>query len=407
MKIKKRGIMLDNNFNQEEAKRLIRELKEVKEEWLETKPGRGGGQYLGNKTIIQILNNVALGWDFLVRKEWREEIYKYDKQSQGYVFDGYVYHVRGALTIPHLGTREQYGAKVAVGGKDNQDSAYKAAASNCMNKCASLFGIGESVYANIKVEMGEDKQYEQMQNNPEYVMQQEQQYQQQQYQQQQPMQYQQQPMQQQGMQQPMQQQYQQQGMQQQYQQQGNFNQPLQEQTEMMGTSLVMEQQPMQQYQQQFQTEMVDPFANIDPFALDQSIMVKEEDLPFNQSPVQNGYQADQPIMPIAVNMEANYVDAMPNQVDMTPNQVNVEAVSVDMTPTYSPEVNSNNPWGTSEIIQQMQIFESHKVRLGLAKSNDIIPHLRNYYKDENACMETVQPTDLVNLNNYLSTVTAY
>lgn len=144
-------------------------LKDCKDEWLETKPGRGGGKYLGVNTIRQILDAAAGYWDFKIEEQWKEEVHRFDKNSNAWVFDGYVFHIKGSIHIPLLGTRSQFGSKVAVGGKDNQDSAYKAAASNCLNKCASLFGVGESVYSKVQVNMEDQNQYNQMQQNPNYA----------------------------------------------------------------------------------------------------------------------------------------------------------------------------------------------------------------------------------------------
>lgn len=154
-------------LTREEAKDMIEKLKEVKDEWLEKEP-KTKKAYISNKTITQILNNIAGIWDFIIKKEWREEVYKYNKESRTYNFDGYVYHVLGSLRIEGLGVREQYGCKVAIGGKENQNSAYKSAASNAMNKCASMFGVGEPIYAKFKVEQDE---YEIIKNSDEYRVQ--------------------------------------------------------------------------------------------------------------------------------------------------------------------------------------------------------------------------------------------
>jgi hypothetical protein len=143
-----------------QVKRL---LKTCKDEWLESKPGAKGGKFLGVNTVRQILDHAVDGityWDFGITQQWKEEVYRQNKSNNQWELDGYVYHVRGYLYIPGVGHREQYGCKIAIGGKDNQDSAYKAAASNCLVKCSSMFGVGEDVYSKIKVEMEEEEKYE-------------------------------------------------------------------------------------------------------------------------------------------------------------------------------------------------------------------------------------------------------
>src|SRR5690625_3815324 len=112
-------------------------LRECKDEWLEKKPGQGNITYMSHNTMRQILDNAVRGityWQFTVLEQWREEIFAFNKHTNSYYFDGYVYHVKGSMVIPGIGRREQYGSKPGIGGKSNQDSAYKAAASNCFTK---------------------------------------------------------------------------------------------------------------------------------------------------------------------------------------------------------------------------------------------------------------------------------
>lgn len=332
---------MEFKYDVEEAKKIRETLKECKDEWLESKPN-GHGKYLGVNTIRQILDSAAGYWDFTILEQWREEVYKFDKSSRTYNFDGYVYHVKGELYIPLLGRRSQFGSKPAVGGKDNQDSAYKAAASNCLNKCASLFGVGESVYSKIKVDIEEEQQYQQMQQDPNYYMQ------------------------------PAQQQnnvYQ-------MPQQNNVYQ-MQQQNQMQYQQQQQMQQPIQQTVQQVNQEM--------------AMGNTGTDLPFEQPPVNN--------QPISYQAEPIQANAQPIQNNAEPVQVSMKPVNVSSEP-----IQTNNPWNTPEVLRQMQIFESHKQRLGLLKNNDIVPHIRNYFKDEKADMNAITPENLEGFNNYLQTI---
>ncbi len=158
----------------EDVSKIREKLKECKSEWLQKKEASGGKpatEYMGVNTVRQIIDNAVQGityWDHGIKHQWREEVHKYDKSQRVWNFDGYVYHVLAYIMIPGLGRREQFGAKVAVGGKDNQDSAYKAAASNALVKAAALFGVGEAIYSKIKIEDEEQQMYEQIQQNPQY-----------------------------------------------------------------------------------------------------------------------------------------------------------------------------------------------------------------------------------------------
>lgn len=158
----------------EALKKVKEKLKECKDEWLEK--NAKGKPSLGVWTVQQILDNATEGvttWDFIIEEQWREEVSKFNKNSGTWMFDGFVYHVRGYLHIEGLGRRTQYGSKVAIGGKDNQNSSYKAAASDCLKKCASLFGVGSSIYSRIKIET--EDAYNQTQQDNAYQMQQQQQ----------------------------------------------------------------------------------------------------------------------------------------------------------------------------------------------------------------------------------------
>jgi len=153
----------------DQIKKIKEKLRACKDEWLEE--DEKGRKVLGHNTVRQIIENAVDGatyWDFDIDHQWREEVYKYDKKTGTWSFDGYVYHVRGSLFIAGIGQRTQYGCKVAIGGKDNQNSAYKAAASDCFKKCASLFGIGEEIYSKIKIDT--DDEYTQLQADPNYMM---------------------------------------------------------------------------------------------------------------------------------------------------------------------------------------------------------------------------------------------
>lgn len=143
----------------EKIKDIREKLKECKEDWLESKLENVNHKYIGSKTVTRILDYATDGityWDFELVEQWREEVYQYDRNTGTWFFDGYVYRVKGYLFIPGLGQRSQYGSKVIIGSTGNSDGAYKSAASCCLNNCASMFGIGSSIYDKIKIETDEN-----------------------------------------------------------------------------------------------------------------------------------------------------------------------------------------------------------------------------------------------------------
>lgn len=117
--------------------------------------------YIGGHTVIRLLNKAFnYQWSFeIVTEEIIESLPKpmYDgwgKNRKAVMENGVhkleaqppVAKVLGRLTVPGLGIKEQYGSKVLIGGATEQESAFKAASTDSLKKCASLFGIGLELY---------------------------------------------------------------------------------------------------------------------------------------------------------------------------------------------------------------------------------------------------------------------
>lgn len=137
------------------AKEVI--TRPISESLIKVKPGKGANSYISGSTVIDHLNE-AFGylWTFESLEQWIQQSEdkfnpKYDKEPQP---QGPVAHVKGRLTafLPQEdGTiltikKEQYGSKTVIGGQSDQESVFKAAATDAMKKCASLFGIGLELY---------------------------------------------------------------------------------------------------------------------------------------------------------------------------------------------------------------------------------------------------------------------
>ena len=99
---------------------------------LEVRQGGGGRSftYITTHAVINRLNRACkYQWDFRITDQH---------------FEGDILVCRGELTIPGLGTRAQVGVqKVAANGGED---LLKGAASDCLKKCASLFGVGIQLY---------------------------------------------------------------------------------------------------------------------------------------------------------------------------------------------------------------------------------------------------------------------
>lgn len=69
-------------------------------------------------------------------------------------------------------------------------------------------------------------------------------------------------------------------------------------------------------------------------------------------------------------------------------------------------VHADNPWNTPENIEQINIFQEHKKRLNLDNDRDLLPHVRDYFKDEHASIASITPEILKDFNNYLINIQA-
>lgn len=125
------------------------------------KQREGGGKkilsYISGSTVIDLLNE-AFGymWSWQVDEQWIQQSQpkfnpKYDKEP---VPQSPVAHVRGTLTVLMVqedGSRVElkkvgFGSKAVLGGQSDQESVFKAAATDALKKAASLFALGAQLY---------------------------------------------------------------------------------------------------------------------------------------------------------------------------------------------------------------------------------------------------------------------
>lgn len=102
---------------------------------IEKREGGGGKMldYVATETVIRRLNNRVGVWDFKITDT--------KVMPAG---DAQLLVIWGEMTIPGLGTRAGTGVQVIHprGGED----MWKGAASDCLKKCATLFGVGIDLY---------------------------------------------------------------------------------------------------------------------------------------------------------------------------------------------------------------------------------------------------------------------
>lgn len=113
---------------------------------IEKREGGGGKMldYVATETVIRRLNNTVGVWDFRIT----------DTKIMP-AGDSQLLVTWGEMTIPGLGTRAGTGVQMLHprGGED----MWKGAASDCLKKCATLFGVGIDLYG-PDLEAGEIRQ---------------------------------------------------------------------------------------------------------------------------------------------------------------------------------------------------------------------------------------------------------
>lgn len=100
-----------------------------------------GYLFINGDSVIHMLNGAFnYQWSFETVDHQLNKGFDFKNNEQPPIIN-----VLGRMTVPGLGVREQWGSSVMKGKSDIQSSAYKAASTDAMKKCASMFGIGIDV----------------------------------------------------------------------------------------------------------------------------------------------------------------------------------------------------------------------------------------------------------------------
>jgi len=148
-------------YDKEHAKKLLD--TKLHGAWIEQrKQGNTMLSYIGGHIVIRLLNKAFNGaWSFEILEEQlidslpkprveyinNKRTHVQDKEGN-YLYDPQPPYIRvkGRMEVPGMGIREQYGTKVLIGGATEQEHASKAAATDALKKCASLYGVGLELY---------------------------------------------------------------------------------------------------------------------------------------------------------------------------------------------------------------------------------------------------------------------
>lgn len=142
-------------------------------ELIRTRKGGGNKElsYISGITVIDKLNTIfGIGsWSWTVKQYWIEKgVPFFNKNSKNkdaednfgnkghYDEQGPIAHVLGTLTVNLIDDvhgiitihKDGFGSKSILGKQNDQESIYKAAATDALKKAASLIGIGSQLYRN-------------------------------------------------------------------------------------------------------------------------------------------------------------------------------------------------------------------------------------------------------------------
>lgn len=62
---------------------------------------------------------------------------------------------------------------------------------------------------------------------------------------------------------------------------------------------------------------------------------------------------------------------------------------------------ADNPWNSPGIEQELERLKNNKIRLNISTDSQLLPHVREFFKDENASFGHLTPHNLKDFNNHL------
>lgn len=134
----------------------------IPEALIEQRDGGKGKKlkYVGGAYVISMLNYVFnYNWDWVDTEQWltesQDKVYKDSKNGTETITpQPPVCHVKGTLVAHYMDDsgvertirKSGYGSKVVIGGASEQESSFKAAATDAIKKAASMLGIALDLY---------------------------------------------------------------------------------------------------------------------------------------------------------------------------------------------------------------------------------------------------------------------
>ncbi|HDR4860994.1 hypothetical protein PDN53_22685 [Bacillus cereus] len=115
----------------------------------------------------------------------------------------------------------------------------------------------------------------------------------------------------------------------------------------------------------------------------------------------------------AIEMEYNFFTTPFNRVSQQSKLTQIQAQSQETVETKEDickieksndpliSIIPDNPWNSFEVTQELDRLKQNKIRLNISTDNQLLSHVREFIKDENASFDHIASHNLKDFNNYL------
>ncbi|WP_231740138.1 hypothetical protein [Bacillus sp. G3(2015)] len=115
----------------------------------------------------------------------------------------------------------------------------------------------------------------------------------------------------------------------------------------------------------------------------------------------------------AIEMEYNFFTTPFNRVSQQSKLTQIQAQSQETVETKEDickieksndpliSIIPDNPWNSFEVTQELDRLKQNKIRLNISTDNQLLSHVREFIKDENASFDYIASHNLKDFNNYL------
>lgn len=139
----------DNRVDLDKAKKVLED--KLDPNWIKQRDTGFGKKldYIEGARVIEILNrafNYKWSFEIIAAEIVQAEPWINKRAGNKEEPQGKYAQVLGKLTVPGLGVKMAFGSKAIIGKVSEQESVFKAAMTDALKKCATMFGVGKELY---------------------------------------------------------------------------------------------------------------------------------------------------------------------------------------------------------------------------------------------------------------------